>query len=168
MTGYDDSPDYGGPDPTWRGVLNGALIFLLAALLVAYARAAVFVGTVEKVIDGDTLWLCDPTACHKIRLCGIDAPEQGDAGYAESGEALRSLVAGMNVRCVQVGDGTPCDGRSKPMNRDRIVAQCFAGEADIAGALVALRAACDWTKFTRGHYSKCAGTAACPPGHRQP
>jgi endonuclease YncB( thermonuclease family) len=156
--GWDDSPDYLNPLPTWRGVILIAVIFAVAiilAVLFGYSvRAAELAGTVDKVVDGDTLWLCDSTACHKVRVCGIDAPEAGEAGYHESKAALTALVTGMTVRCVQVGDGTPCDGRSKPTNRDRVVAQCFAGEADLAAALVAQGQACDWTKFTGGHYAK--------------
>ena len=109
-------------------------IFVVAILWTgASATADEFSGTVDRVVDGDTFWVCDGTACHKIRLCGADAPEKGEDRYRESAEALEALVRGKSVHCVQVGGGTPCDGRSRPTNRDRIVAQCFVGEIDIAG-----------------------------------
>jgi endonuclease YncB( thermonuclease family) len=127
-------------------------IFLLV-VPTATAHAAEFSGSVDKIVDGDTLWVCDATACHKIRICGIDAPEKGEPGYYESAEALRKLVEGKAVRCVQVGNGTPCDGRSKPTNHDRIVAQCFADGADIASRMVEQGLACDWVKFSGGAYS---------------
>jgi hypothetical protein len=38
----------------------------------------------------------------------------------EAKAALTSLIGGKDVRCVQVGSGTPCDGRSRPTNRNRI------------------------------------------------
>src|SRR5665811_1093869 len=117
-------------------------------------QAAEFSGTVDRGVDGDTLWVCDVTACHKIRLCGADAPEKGEPGYREGAEALKALVGGKSVRCIQVGSGTPCDGLSKPMNRDRIVAQCFVEGTDIAGALVEQDFACDWVRFSGGNYSK--------------
>ena len=98
---------------------------VLTVMAAATAHAAEFSGSVDKIADGDTFWVCDTNACHKIRLCGADAPERGEPGYRESTEALRKLVEGKVVRCVQVGNGTPCDGRSKPTNYDRIVAQCF-------------------------------------------
>ncbi len=41
---------------------------------------------------------------------------------------MAEMVEGKEVRCIQVGGGTPCDGRSRPTNRDRIVAQCFVGD----------------------------------------
>jgi endonuclease YncB( thermonuclease family) len=87
------------------------------------------------------------------QACGIDAPEKGKTGYLESGELLRRLVEGKSVRFIQVGGGTPCDGRSKPTNYDRIVAQCFADGADVAVPLVEQGFVCDWVKFSGGAYS---------------
>ena len=37
MTGYDDSPEYGGPDPTWKGTLF--LILLIAMISGAFVLA---------------------------------------------------------------------------------------------------------------------------------
>ncbi|MFH1999209.1 MAG: thermonuclease family protein [Planctomycetota bacterium] len=49
---------------------------------------------VERIVDGDTLIL----ACGQcVRLKGIDTPEQDQAGYAEAGNALRTLVEGQKV-----------------------------------------------------------------------
>ena len=127
-------------------------VVLCWATVAAYA--AEFSGSVDKIADGDTFWVCDATACHKIRLCGADAPEKGEPGYQPSAEALRRLVEGKVVRCIQVGNGTPCDGRSKPTNYDRIVAQCFVDGADIAVPMVEQGFACDWVKFSGGAYSK--------------
>jgi micrococcal nuclease len=120
----------------------------------ATAGAAELSGSVDKIADGDTFWICDATACNKIRLCGADAPEKKEPGYHESAEGLRKLVEGKVVRRVQVGNGTPCDGRSKPTNYDRIVAQCFVDGADIAVPMVEQGFACDWVKFSDGAYSQ--------------
>jgi endonuclease YncB( thermonuclease family) len=139
-------------------------VLLIAGVVVStnLAGAAELVGTVDKVVDGDTFWLCDASACHKIRVCGINAPEKGETGYREASEALKSLVTGKTVRCVQVGSGTVCDGRSEPTNHDRIVAQCFDGAADIAAPLVERGFACDWIKFSGGHYSRNKKGTPCP------
>lgn len=113
--------------PPARGLLLAAAILtvLIATLLfVTSVRAAEFSGSAGKVVDGDTLWVCNNFECQKFRICGINAPETGEPRYAEARDALGKLVNGKTVRCVQVGGGTPCDGRSKPTNRDRIVAQC--------------------------------------------
>lgn len=50
---------------------------------------------VGRVIDGDTLALENG---EKVRLIGIDAPEKGEAGYAEAKEFLRQAVEGKFVR----------------------------------------------------------------------
>src|SRR5262245_20434293 len=128
---------------------------MLALLLTPLpVHAAQISGSVDRTIDGDTFWLCDPVACHKIRLCGVDAPERGDRGSVESTNALDELVRGKEVVCVQVGGGTPCDGRSRPTNRDRIVAQCTVDGIDIAAHLVQAGLACDWIRFSGGYYSR--------------
>ncbi len=61
-----------------------ALSLLLAESLTTSVFGAEMTGKVDKVVDGDTFWICDPNACHKIRLCGIDAPEA----------ALANLIVG--------------------------------------------------------------------------
>lgn len=167
MTGYENSPDYGGPMPTWRRILVAlAIAAVVVALILAFGpRAQEMVGSVGRVIDGDTFWLCNDTECRKFRLCGIDAPERAEARAHESTEALAGLVKGMEVRCRTVGAGTPCDGRSKPTNGDRIVAQCFlgAGSLDLADAMVSQGFACDWPKFSGGAYSVLG--EACTRGY---
>jgi hypothetical protein len=101
-----------------------------------------------------------------IRLCGIDAPEQRCSGYAEARAALRTIVEGKAVRCIQVGEGTPCDGRSKPTNRERVVAQCFVEGTDIAAGLVKQGLVCDWRRFSGGYYSRDGKGRQCPNNHR--
>jgi endonuclease YncB( thermonuclease family) len=62
------------------------------------------------------------------------------------------MVEGKIVHCLQVGEGTPCDGKSKPTSRDRIVAQCFLDKLDIAEEMSKSGTACDWPRFFGGHY----------------
>lgn len=187
LTGYDRSPDYGGPEPNWRrlGAAVAVATLLLVLLFSALAGAETLTGTVDKIVDGDTFWICEDNACHKIRLCGIDAPEKGkisdfwlsdnfgydaDMNYAEA--ALKLMVErGKTVRCVPVGEGTICDGRSQAKNGDRVVAQCFTknldgDEFDLSGALVDARLAGDWVKFSGGHYARRGFGHVCPAGHR--
>jgi endonuclease YncB( thermonuclease family) len=141
-------------------------IFWTAAL--AASDAAEFSGRVAGVPDGDDIRLCaDDGSCARIRLCGIDAPEQACPGYSEARAGLQTLVQGKRLRCIQVGSGTPCDGRSKPTNRDRIVAQCFVDGIDVAGSLVERGLACDWERFSGGHYSRNGKGRLCPPDHRR-
>lgn len=137
----------------------GPAVVLMLSISVAYAGPKT--GTAGKVIDGDTLWVCDKDKCRKIRLCGVDAPERGQKGWRASRDALAAIVRDKTIRCVAVGEGTPCDGRSKRKSRDRIVAQCFVGDLDISGEMVRKGFACDWVRFSNGHYSK-AGGKRCP------
>ncbi len=85
--------------------------------------------------------------------CSVpDSPERGQKGYRAAKKALTLLIHGKTVRCVQVGGKTPCDGRSPRKSRDRIVAQCFVGELDIAAEMVRSGNACDWQRFSDGYY----------------
>lgn len=72
---------------------------------------------------------------------------------------MADMVEGKQVYCLQVGEGPPCDGRSPARSRDRIVAQCFIGDKDIAAEMVHLRQACDWPHYSAGHYE--LDTATC-------
>ena len=134
---------------------------LIVASGISAVSAADITGTAGKISDGDTLWICDDIACHKIRLCGIDAPELRNVGGPEARGALLEQVANKTVRCIRVGEGSVCDGRSLPTSFDRIVAQCFVDGVDIADELVEAGHACDWTRFSGGHYSRDAGRVVC-------
>ncbi len=140
--------------------LTKALALLAAFLLAGPATAADTTGTPDKIVDGDTLWVCDQSTCRKIRLCGIDAPELSDPRGPASKRALQNLVGGSVINCVPVGEGTVCDGRSRPTNYDRIVAQCFVHERDLAAEMVSAGQACDWVAFSGGAYSRQGG-ASC-------
>jgi micrococcal nuclease len=158
--------------PTCRmpiGFLPVAAILAFFVATIMASDAAEFSGLVKSVIDGDDIELCaDGGSCRDIRLCGIDAPEvECGRSYDVAREALRALVFGKRVHCIQVGGGTPCDGRSKSTNRGRIVAQCFVDETDVAAVLVERGVACDWKRFSGGHYSRNGKGRLCPPDHRR-
>jgi hypothetical protein len=81
-----------------------------------------------------------------------------------------SLVAARNAGVVgrrKVNPLTVCDGRSERWSRDRLVAQCFADDRDIAQDIVESGNACDWRKYSGGHYSRNGVGQACPDGHRE-
>jgi micrococcal nuclease len=52
-------------------------------------------GTVERVIDGDTVVLADKTI---IRYVGINAPNKNEKYYEEAKEANRKMVEGKKVK----------------------------------------------------------------------
>ena len=125
------------------------------------AVAADITGIVVHIVDGDTFDIETPNEIVRIRLCGVDSPERGHTGYNAAKEALRGQIEDWEVRCVRVGEGSVCDGRSKPKNRDRIVAQCFLDDADVATLMIKARAACDWPKFSGGHYQNVGTADVC-------
>jgi endonuclease YncB( thermonuclease family) len=123
----------------------------ILALTWSSAWAADYEGT-AVVVDGDTIELHVGDKTIPVRLCGIDSPESRHAGGPEASAKMAKLIAGKEVQCVQVGGGTPCDGRSKPTSHKRIVAQCFVDGVDISKEMVCSGHAVDWPKFSAGYY----------------
>jgi endonuclease YncB( thermonuclease family) len=58
----------------------------------------VLVGTVTKIVDGDTIDVQLTSGPIRVRLHGIDTPERGQPGGREATAALSSLVAGKRVQ----------------------------------------------------------------------
>lgn len=136
-------------------------LFIAAAAALALnigTANADLTGIVRAIQDGDTFELCNQSSCKRIRICGINAPETGTPNAQSAREALQELTLGKTARCIIVGNGTICDGRSRATNRGRLIAQCFVGSTDIGGALVQGGFACDWVRFSGGAY----GGVACP------
>ena len=129
-------------------LLSQALCLASLLTIAAPAMAEPIEGPADHVIDGDGL-VVDGT---EIRLCGIDAPEARRPGGPEATVRLRELVEGRMVRCVRVGEGSVCDGRSRETSYDRVVATCFVGGRDLAADLVRGGYARDWPRFSGGAY----------------
>lgn len=67
-------------------------------LVVGVASAQTIAGKVVRVTDGDTVTVLDARKTqHKIRLAGIDAPEQAQPFGRRSKENLSNLVFGKQV-----------------------------------------------------------------------
>lgn len=85
----------GGPRRAAAGLLLAAVLCALPGAPAAAARGAVeIVGTVARVVDGDTLSFApaDGGRPLTVRLEGIDAPESCQAWGAQAREALDELV----------------------------------------------------------------------------
>jgi micrococcal nuclease len=146
--------------------MKALVLTALAVLLTTTAAEPRDFSGQARALDGDDILLCDGNTCTDMRLCGIDAPERGCPCYDEATKALQALVQGKQVKCIQVGGGTPCDGKSPPTNRNRVIAQCFVDGTDIGGILVERGLACDWERFSGGYYSRNGKGHACPQNHR--
>jgi endonuclease YncB( thermonuclease family) len=125
---------------------------LVAGLWFSAPASADYLGKVTAVVDGDTFTMDVEGGRVRVGICGIDAPERGHPGYGQAAGILSNMIEGKTVHCLQVGEGTVCDGKSKPKNRDRIVAQCFLDKLDIAEEMAKSGTVCDWPKFSGGHY----------------
>lgn len=107
-------------------------------------------GKVLHVVDGDTFDIGD----QRIRLCGVQAPERGQEGFYRSAGYVAVRYSGRPLRCIPVGAGTPCDGRSSTYSWGRLVAQCFYKGKDVARALVDRGFAVDWPIYSGGYYKR--------------
>src|SRR5260221_1400904 len=108
------------------------LTAMVAAFVGSPAMAADYLGKVLAVSDGDTFTMEADGDKVRVRICGIDAPERGQADYGQAAGALSNMIEGKTVHCLQVGEGTVCDGRSRPTRRARIVGPGFPANGDIA------------------------------------
>jgi len=84
------------------------------------------VGTVESIVDGDTLEVLVDGGSIRVGLHGIDAPESGQPFFSEATLALRSMVEGKTVQVQRIA-GT---------NRDRMLARVYQGSKDVNGELI--------------------------------
>src|SRR5689334_780393 len=110
--------------------LSGWFAALLLALAVGLPirshSAPVLIGTVVKIIDGDTLDVALSSGLIRVRLNGIDAPERGQPGGRESAAALAELTQGHRVQL-------------EPFQQDRyarLVATLYIGEKEVNAELV--------------------------------
>jgi endonuclease YncB( thermonuclease family) len=103
------------------------------------------VGTVSRVVDGDTFWLKQPEATDHVvvRIEGIDAPESCQAWGPQATAALTEKVLNREVKV-------------KPVARDehgRVIGKVSDGSIDIGDRLV--RDGHAWStryKYDRGPY----------------
>ena len=90
---------------------------MVAVFVCSPAIAADYLGKVLAVSDGDAFTMEADGAKVRVRICGLDAPERGQAGYGQAAGVLSSMIEGKTVHCLQVGEGTVCDGRYRPTSR---------------------------------------------------
>ena len=62
-----------------------------------------FHGKVLRVLDGDTIDVRDGAGVvHRVRICGMDAPETGQPGGVEAAAALNTVISGKTVQVESV------------------------------------------------------------------
>jgi endonuclease YncB( thermonuclease family) len=90
------------------------LVLPMLVVLCSRAVAADYLGKVLAVSDGDAFTMESGSRKVRVRICGIDAHERGQPGYGQAAGVLSNMIEGKTRHCLQVGEGTACDGRSKP------------------------------------------------------
>lgn len=91
----------------------------------------------------------------KIVLCGVSFTKSKQVERLLLSAAQRALE-GKDVNCIQVGGGTPCDGKAAIRYGDAPVVQCFTSDRqDIAKVLSDKGITCDIPAQSGGHYRSC-------------
>ena len=120
------------------------LFTLLFIVVFAYHRQGI-ASSIHKVIyiyDGDTIITKDTSNReYKIRLAGIDAPEDGQHYGNKSTEALKSLISNKMIKVVL----EPKRDRYK-----RYVGRLYLNNLDINKEMIRLGAAWHEKRYTRG------------------
>lgn len=117
-------------------------ILVLLFLFPIFLSAQTLKGKVVRVSDGDTVVLLDAdNTQHKIRLNGIDAPENGQPYGDKSKEYLSGLIAGKEV-AVEV--------KGKDQYK-RILGVVYLGDTNINAEMI--RAGYAWNyKYSKDKY----------------
>jgi len=105
------------------------LLLLFAALPNEMALAQ------TRIVDGDTFEI----AGQRIRLFGIDAPENRDKGGSESARELKRLIGNSNPVCERIEND----------RYGRVVGYCIIRGADIALAMVRAGQAVAWCYYLK-------------------
>ena len=92
---YRDRHLISSPNPKKRTRLCATFACIAILLSGAISQAAMIIGKVVSVADGDTITVLDADKTqHKIRLNGIDAPEKAQPFGQRSKQSLSDLVFG--------------------------------------------------------------------------
>ena len=84
-----------GPPGYKRWLILGACVVVLTLGRTAHATG--FSGLVVSVLDGDTIEVLHNTRPERVRLSGIDRPENGQAFGSRAKQAASALVCGKDV-----------------------------------------------------------------------
>jgi endonuclease YncB( thermonuclease family) len=110
----------------------------------ATAQGKVISGVVMRVTDGDTFRLSGLDVA--VRVWGLDAPERKQRGGTAATNAMRDLIDGKTLTCVE-----------RDIDRyRRVVGQCFLENGqDIAAAMIAAGVAREYCRYSGGFYGTC-------------
>lgn len=91
----------------------------------------------------------------KVLLCGVAFTRSRGLEPIVRDQARRAYQ-GQQLDCIQVGGGTPCDGRASPVFGDAVVAQCRTAQGgDLAHQLSSDGYLCDLPAQSGSIYKGC-------------
>ena len=109
-----------------------------------------------SVYDGDTIRMYCRDGEHRVRFCGIDAPEMDQPGGVESRDHLRKLIA--------LGGGDLYVIRAESDRYGRTIAELFVptpnGDIHLNSQMIADGHAWNWTQYSQRCPNAAAYTAA--------
>ena len=136
----------------FKSLIQPALLRLVLVLVSAFslpaphatAQGQVISGVVMRVTDGDTFRLSGLDVA--VRVWGLDAPERKQRGGTAATNAMRDLIDGKTLTCVE-----------RDIDRyRRVVGQCFLENGqDIAAAMIAAGVAKEYCRYSGGFYGTC-------------
>lgn len=132
----------------YAGVDTGALPIPGAPSPAPAPQTASLSGPVERIVDGDTLYLVGNDVA--IRLWGVDAPERDEDGFAAATAHLRKLTQNVSLRC-----------EKQAIDRyQRIVARCWRGDGkEINREMIRHPQVAEYCRYSRGAYGQCPPAA---------
>jgi len=95
---------------------------------------------VDYVIDGDTF----QSSGKRVRIWGIDAPEENQPFYQTSRLYLESLIFDETLECNYLDTGRYA----------RDVMRCYLGNKDISAEMISAGMARDYPSFSNGYYER--------------
>ncbi len=106
-----------------------SFLFLFALIFAGASKAVALDYKVVRVIDGDTFIATDGSIEFKVRIVGMDAPESKQDYGKVAKTFLTNLIDDQTVTLQPL---------KKPLDRyNRILAQVFWGEQDVAKLMIA-------------------------------
>lgn len=142
-----------------RRIVHRLLAALLLCLLLPAASWAATLQGVPRVVDGDTL----EVAGQRVRLFGIDAPEQETCRRASGAEWHCGWAASVELEALIGGRPVRCEGGERD-RYGRLVARCWVGQVDLGGALVVRGLALAFRRYSLAYGSAEATARAARAG----
>ena len=117
----------------WGGIIIGVLIILLVLAQVFLAGLRYEKLSFNRIVDGDTFWVTNlrDGSEWKVRLWGVNAPDQGKCYFDEATKILEKELAGKNLSFEKFGRD----------DYGRILAKVYADGVNVEEILVATGAA---------------------------